>query len=124
MQLIKVRFFLLAVMMGMAALFISIGLLGLASPALAQEREPEPALKVPVAQPSSDDDWDFVIVFTDPAKIQITDLAGTPVGEAVHRGSIGCDGNNCSQATHLKYRVPLTDPDYYDSEYEYKFTTR
>jgi hypothetical protein len=111
---IKIHSFLLAVIMGLAAMFISLGLLGLASPALAQE--PEAELNVPVAQATPDVNVSFTVFFTDPGfNIQITDLAGNPVGEGEHGGQVRCNRNNCSQATQLQLN---------GITYEYKFKTR
>jgi hypothetical protein len=120
MQSIKIRSFLLAVISGLAALFISIGLLEM-SPALALERAgAEPMRLDPPAQPPppDDDDLVFIAFFTDPLTIQVTDLSGNVVGEGVHESEVRCNGENCSQKTLLDF----TDPGF--AEYEYKFTTR
>jgi hypothetical protein len=120
MRFIKMRSLLLAVISGLAAVLISIGLLGL-SPALAQERELSgPVRQAAPEQPPPDDDFVIIVVFTDPAKIQITDLSGKVIGEGEHGGEVRCNRNKCSQKTQLSFGVPLTDP----TVYEYKFTTR
>jgi hypothetical protein len=121
---IRMRSVLLAVMMGLGAVFVSIGVLGM-SPAQAHELEltGSPSLAPAQPPPPDDDDLGFVaLYFTEPLTIQITDLSGNVVGEGVHGGEVRCNRNNCSQTTQLIYTIPLTD--WLWSEYEYKFTTR
>lgn len=107
------RSFLLAVMAGLTAVFISLGVFGTLSPALAQE--PELAIKAPISQaPSRDTDIHFIAVFTDPPAYSIQDLDGIVIGEGTHEGQVRCR-NNCNQKTQLQLN---------GSEYEYQFKTR
>jgi len=121
MRFIKMRSFLLVVISGFAALFISVGLLRM-SPALAHQGElTGPVRQTAPEQPPPDDDFVFLgVVFTDPAEIEITDLSGNVIGEGTHEGSVRCNRDNCSQKTLLQF----TDPTIRESEYEYKFTAR
>lgn len=121
MRFIKIWSYLLAVMGGLAAVLISIGLLGL-SPALAHEGElTGPVRQAAPEQPQQPvDDFVFFVVFTDPAVIEITDLSGNVVGEGTHEGSVRCNRDKCSQKTQLQFTPFFTDP----AVYEYKFSTR
>ncbi len=119
MRFIKIWSYFLAVMGGLAAVLISIGLLGL-SPALAHEGE----LSGPVRQAAPEQPPPVnivsVVVFTDPAIIDVEDLSGEVIGEGVHLGEVRCNGDKCSQKTQLQFTPFFTDP----AVYEYKFTTR
>ena len=111
MGFIKISSFLSAVMIGLTAALISLGALGMMSPALAQE--PDLAIDVPVAQVSPQDLY-AVVVFTDPAIIDIQDLQGVVIGEGTHMGKVRCS-HNCSQKTQLQLNGVA---------YEYQFKTR
>lgn len=109
-----------AVAVGFLAVVVSIGLLDV-SPALAlQQTGTESVRLAPPAQPPPNDDFVFVVVFTDPARVQITDLSGNARGEGEHMGKVRCNSNTCNQQTQLTFGIPVTDP----IVYEYKFTTR
>ena len=116
---IKMRSVLLAVMLGLGAVFISIRVLGM-SPALAHEQEGTASMSLAPAQ-QAEPEYVFIVVFTDPpAKVQITDLSGNVVGEGDHGGQVRCNGSNCSQKTQLDFTVYFTEP----WSLEYKYTTR
>jgi hypothetical protein len=109
---------LLAVFIGLGAVFVSLGLLGETSVVLAKGQaltEPAPSMQ----PPPSDDDLVIIVVFTDPLSIPITDLSGNIIGEGIHEGKARCNGNACNQKTELQFTVPLTDP-----VYTYKFSNR
>jgi hypothetical protein len=106
----KLWSFLLTVIIGLAAALISPGILGIMTPALAQE--PELEINVPVAQPVGN--LIAVVVFTDPAIIDIQDLQGVGIGQGTHVGRLRCN-NKCSQKTQLQLNGVT---------YEYQFKTR
>jgi hypothetical protein len=85
---------------------------------MAQELQAETI--VPASQAPPKDDFQFIVVFTDPLGVEIEDLNGNVVGEGVHSGKAKCNRDNCSQKTFLQLTIPLTDP----YSVEYKFTTR
>ena len=117
---IKMRSVLLAVIIGLGAVFVSIGVLGM-SPALAQDLQATGSVSLaPPQQAEPDDGIVIIVVFTDPFNVQITDLSGNVVGEGEHGGQVRCNGNNCSQKTQLDFTIYLTEP----WSLEYKFTTR
>lgn len=119
----KIGSFLLAVMIGLATVLISLGVLGMMSPALALEQAgTKPMHLDPPAQPPppNDDDLVFIAFFTDDVSIDIMDLSGNPIGEGEHGGMARCNRNNCSQKTHLSLDAPLM----VSPEYEYRFTSR
>lgn len=116
----RLRTLLWAGVIGLIGLCCLISLL-VATPALADSaRVYEAANQAPPAQPPPYDDWAVVIVFTDPAQIGITDLAGNPVGKAVHEGEVKCTRDRCSQKATLAVSWPFTDP----WSLEYKFSSR
>ena len=121
---IKMRSLLLAVMIGLGAVFVSIGVLGMSS-AMAQELEVIGSVSLaPPAQapPPNDDDLQFVAFFTDDISVQITDLSGNEVGEGVHEGSLKCNGDTCSQK--IDAIISISDVLTGTRVYEYKFRTR
>ena len=118
MRLIRVRSLLLAVVVGLGALFISLGLLGMTPSVMAQG--PQAEVIVPVSQAPPEDDFGFFVVFTDPLNVEITDLSRNILDEGVHLGKVKCKRDNCSQKTQLQLTIPLTDP----WSVEYKFTGR
>lgn len=124
MRIIKIPVLLLVVSIGLAAVFITLGLLGTTSEVLAQEQaETEPTYIDPFYQPpppDPDEDLQFIAFFTDEVPIQITDLSGNVLGEGLHQGEVKCNSNNCSQKTVLSVGYYFTDP----VTYEYQFTTR
>ncbi len=111
MGFIKIGSSLSAVMIGLAVALISLGALGMMSPAPAQE--PDLEINVPVAQ-APGPAISFVVVFTDPAIIDIQDLEGGVIGEGTHTGKMRCS-NKCSQKTQLQLNGDV---------YEYQFKTR
>jgi hypothetical protein len=121
MRFIKIWSYLLAVIGGLTAVLISIGLLGL-SPALANEGELSGPVRqaAPEQPPPPEDDFTWGVVFTDPAIIDVEDLSGEVIGEGVHLGEVRCNGDKCSQKTQLQFTPFFADP----AEYEYKFSTR
>ena len=121
MRVTKIQSLLLAVGIGLAAVFIWLGFSGMTSSVLAQGSEPEGA--VPESRAPSDDV--IIVVFTDPfpANVEIMDLSGNVIGEGRHSGEVRCNGNSCNHKSLLQFTVPLTDP-LSLTEYEYKFTTR
>lgn len=120
---IKMRPLLLAVIIGLGAVFVSIGVLGM-SPALAGELEVTGSASLaPRQQAQPYEFFAFGVVFTDPAIVQITDLSGNVVGEGVHVGSVKCNRDNCSKTTQLDFTIWFADPRPNESEYEYKFKT-
>jgi hypothetical protein len=121
MRFIKIQSILLALVIGLGGLFVSLGLLAMTSPVLAQGAELEGT--VPVSQAPVPEDIIIIVVFTDPLSIPITDLSGNIIGEGVHSGKVRCISNTCNQKTELIFTIPLTDPWPY-AEYEYKFKTR
>lgn len=119
MRLIKIRYIVLAVFIGLGAVFVSLGLLGETPVVLAEGQaltEPAPNMQPP---PSDDDPFTFCVYFTDPVSIPITDLSGNVIGEGTHEGMARCNGNVCNQKTELQFTIPLTD-----RVYTYKFSTR
>lgn len=118
MRLIRIQFLILAVVVGLGALFISLGFLGMTPSALAQG--PQAEAIVPVSQAPPEDDFRFFVVFTDPFGVDIEDLSGNVVGEGVHSGKAKCHRDICSQKTELQLTIPLTDP----WSVEYKFASR
>jgi hypothetical protein len=116
MRFIKIHSLVLAVAVGLAALFITLGLLAITSSVLAQGAEPEGT--VPVSQ-APNDDIIIIVVFTDPLSIPITDLSGNVIGEGTHIGNARCKSNKCNQNTELQFTIPFTG-----LVYAYKFTTR
>lgn len=115
----KMQLVLLAVVIGLAAVFISLGLLGMTSSVLAQGQERSGPKKVaPLAQPPSD--YFFVgVVFTDPAVIEITNLGIGGAGEGTHTGRVRCNRARCGQKTVVRFTNPSSD-----AVYEYQFKTR
>jgi hypothetical protein len=106
----------LAVAMGFAAALISIGLLGVL-PALARESEiTEPVGPATPQQGPWDPPLTIEGVVTLTLKIEITDLAGNPVGEGQHGGRVSCNSNGrCTHATELQLN---------GIEYMYRFEER
>ena len=117
MRFIKIQSLSLAVIIGLAVAAISLGLLGLTSPAVAQGQT-ESVNLAPRAQ--AQPDFVITIIFTDPFSVEIQDLSGNVIGEGDHEGKVRCNGDNCNRNTQLTFGIPLTDP----FEIEYKFTSR
>lgn len=123
MSFLKVKILFLAIVIGLAAVILTLTLVGKTPTVVALELAgtesiyPDPLYQPP---PPNDDDLQFIAFFTDEVPIQITDLSGMVIGEATHQGEIRCNRNKCSQQINLSFGFPFTDP----IEYEYKFTTR
>jgi hypothetical protein len=117
----KLRFLLLAVTTGFAAVLIWMVLIEVSS-ALALEGAGTGPVRLdqPVQQqPPPQEDFIVTVVFTDPASIEIKDLSGSVIGEGEHVGEVRCNFSNCNQKTQLSLTSQLTS-----AEYEYRFTTR
>lgn len=97
---------LLATFLGLAAVFILTGLLGV-MPAQAQPPPKEPS---------------YEVVFTEAVPSLIRDLSGVVVGEGTQLGKLMCNTSNCSQ----KVEVEVYSGGYYTNllSIEYKFATR
>ena len=122
MRFVRATTLVTALAIGLAAVFLSLVLLGTAAPAMAQVRaQPAAASLAPHLQPPPAE-LNFTVVFTDPAALEITDLSGNVVGRATHEGAVRCRGTNCNQKTEVQFAVPLTGP--YRESAEYRFSTR
>lgn len=106
-RFIKMQSLSLAVVIGLAAVFLSLELLGMTSAALAQEPQEhelighlfqEPGVQ-PVPQIAHS------VFFTDPALHTVRDLAGKVVGQGVHTGEVRCRGDNCNKKIQLDLHV-------------------
>ena len=118
MRFIKIHSLVLAMAVGLAGLFITLGLLATTSSVLAEGAELEGI--VPMSQALAPGDNNIItVIFTDPLNIPITDLSGNFIGEGIHIGDVRCKSNKCNRNTELQFTIPLTDP-----VYTYKFTTR
>jgi hypothetical protein len=118
---VKLRFLLLAVTMGFAAVLIWMVLIEVSSALALEGAGTDPVrLAQPAQQQPPEEDIIVTVVFTDPASTQITDLSGNPLGEGTHEGELRCNLINCSKKTHLSFTSLTTGA----AEYEYKFTTR
>lgn len=108
MRFIKIRSLSLAVVIGLAVVFLSLDLWGTES-VLAQEPQKQtltgpPNLELaPRMQPLPQ--IVHVVVFTDPANHAVLDLAGNSIGEGVHLGEVRCKGDNCNHKTQLDLLV-------------------
>ena len=116
----KLRFLLLAVTTGFAAVLIWMVLIEVSS-ALALEGAGTSPVRLDRAAQQQPPHEDFIVtvVFTDPASIEIKDLSGSVIGEGEHVGEVRCNFSNCNQKTQLSLTSQLTS-----AEYEYRFTTR
>lgn len=107
-RFIKVQFLSLTLFIGLAAVFILLGLLGSTSVVLAKGQELTVAANLesrmqPLLQLSHS------VVFTDPAVIKVQDLFGN-VGEGIHTGEVRCTGgDNCNKKTQLQFTSSFTD---------------
>ncbi len=111
----------LAVVIGLATVFLSFALLGMTTSVFAQEQELTAQINsAPImARP----DIDFTVVFTDPAVyLVVYDLAGDPVGEGMHIGGVRCRGDNCNKNTQILFTIPPEGATV--SGVEYRFTNR
>lgn len=99
MRLVRIRFFASALVIGLAAVLISIGLLSMTSPTAAH------------AQSTSDGIFVFQASFPE-SSVEIRDLSGNVLGEGLHGGKVLCNANNCTQATLIPYDLCaiITDP--------------
>lgn len=120
MRLIRIQFLILAVVVGLGALFISLGLLGMTPSVMAQE--PQAETVVPVIQARPEDEFQFIATYTDLLSVDITDLSGNIVGEGVHLGEVKCNRDNCSQKTQIQLQFSIPSSNVHSVEY--KFATR
>lgn len=102
--LFKIPVVLVTAVFGLTAAFILQAFLGMNTAVLAQpSSDIAPPAYVPLRLPLQQQ-HDFIffgVVFTDPALLGITDLAGTPVGTARHTGEVRCKDDNCQGRVEL-----------------------
>lgn len=112
MKMERLGYLLLTVAIGFAAVLLFVGLMDVSS-ANAQGN----ASVLPVQRQKYDFGFEILatVVFTDPASVEITDLAGEILGEGQHVGELVCHGDNCNKKTQLSFE---------GTEYEYKYSTR
>jgi hypothetical protein len=114
MVLIKLRSLLLAGVIGLAAVFILLGLLGGTSVVLAKEQDLTG--RANLAQMAQAPSQEFALVATvyfSPAPTLVTDLAGNVIGLGGHTGEVRCWAT-CNKKTQL---------DLLADGYEYQFKT-
>jgi hypothetical protein len=99
MRSVSIQSIVSAVVIGLGAVLVSLGLLGMTSPTAAH------------AQSTSDGIFVFHASFPE-SSVEIRDLSGNVLGEELHGGTVLCNANNCGQATLIpKYPCSiLSDP--------------
>lgn len=110
----------LMVIITLAAVSLSLDLLGTSSAVLAQElREQEPGGPVNLEPRMQQQPPQLVtvLVFTDPAAHVVEDLAGNAIGQGVHIGESRCRGDNCNKKTKLDL---LIGSDRVEFQYQFK----
>lgn len=120
MRLKKIQSISLTVVIGLAALFFSLELLGATAAVLAQEPE-EQELTGPLSLETRMQPLPQIfhgVVFTDPSLHSVLDLNGNILGEGVHIGEVRCRGDNCNHKTQLDLIVGSKR-----IGYEYQFKT-
>jgi len=121
----RIQVLLLAAVIGLVAAFISLGLLGTVSPALAQEIEPAGPIKPAPRMQAPAPELDLItVVLSDIVHLEITDLSGNVVGEGTHKGKLRCIGDNCNQRTEVSFTRVFAPPYRTDVEYDYRFASR
>jgi hypothetical protein len=115
----KIQLIGITVIIGIAAVFALLKLLGAAPPAAASEPERVVAKTEdlwPSAKPTRDPDADltFVAYYTDDFSI-VLDLSSMPLGEWPHFGEVKCNGDNCNKTTTVILN---------GTEYEYMYSSR
>ena len=120
MKFTKIGSLLFVVVIGLAAAFGYLWLLGTTAAVLAQEPQEqaltgpvnlEPGMQQPVPQII------HIIAFTDPAVHVVQDLAGNAIGEGVHLGEARCRGDKCHKKIQLDLLVGSGQVMY---EYQFK----
>lgn len=112
----------LALIVGLSAAALWIGLLGIA-PARAEQGATVGDLRQPPPPPPpNDDDLQFIAFFTDELPVQISDLSGNIVAEGRHSGEARCSRSSCNH----KAEMVLLQSGSYPTPYqiEYRFTDR
>lgn len=120
MKFTKIKSLSLAVVIGLAAMLTTLGLLGMTSPVVAQEHEStrhvNSASMVPVWTSdiqAGDPTTDYLAIETEPILLEVLDLAGNPVGEGLHSGKL-----RCLVKCNKKMELTLGEV-----KFEYRFTT-
>jgi hypothetical protein len=109
-----------AMLIGLAAVLVSLGLLEMSRVPVQARTASEPVLWDLSAQPPPD--FTLAAYFTDDLPIQVADLSGNVIGEGTHGGRIRCNGNTCSQKTELD--IPISVISTLSLQVEYQYTTR
>ncbi|HEX6383761.1 MAG TPA: hypothetical protein VF177_03725 [Anaerolineae bacterium] len=119
MRFIKIQSLSLAVVIGLAAVFLSLELLGMTSAVLAQEPQEQELTGYVNLEPGMQPlpQIRHIVVFTDPSLHVVLDLAGNAIGEGVHIGAVSCRGDNCNKKTQLDL---LVGSDRVGYEYQFK----
>jgi hypothetical protein len=116
MQTVRMRSLLWAVIIGVTACSVLVGLLGM-SPVEAKVPEEKPAAAIShLAMQPPDEPIVVIVVFTDPQPIPIYGLSNsTPLGEGIHVGEVRCNQRNCTKSTQLELEATTLS---------YKYSTR
>jgi hypothetical protein len=117
--------FLLAMLIGLAAVLVALGLMEKSRVLVQAGTATEPVrwdlpAQPPPPPPPDDSDLQFIAFFSDDLTIQVLDLSGAIVGEGTHGGEVRCNNNHCSQKTQMSF----TSGPILTWTVEYRFSTR